>query len=67
MTRGPATELRFDPGGNHFILKRQQKAIWNYRVAMPKTKPAPFCLIELHGSSKQPVANPEFRRDRVFG
>jgi hypothetical protein len=22
-TRGPATELRFDTGGDHFILKRQ--------------------------------------------
>ena len=29
-------------------------------LAMPKMELAPFCLIELHGSSKQPVANPEF-------
>jgi hypothetical protein len=29
-------------------------------TARKPNKPSPFCLIELDGSSKQPVANPEF-------
>jgi hypothetical protein len=39
---------------------------YEFGLAMPEMQPAPFCLIELHGSSKQPVASPEFDEIEFF-